>query len=79
MDPDGRSVFELRAGVLAEKDRAEQVLDELTRLLCPDPVHSGPCPIPWSSSAIGTDADDDTYRNYLERHYGRLRRTGSGS
>lgn len=70
-DPGRRSVFELRAGVLTDEDHAEQVLDDLTRLMCPDPAHSGPCPIPWSASRTG--AVDDTYRDYLERHYGQLR------
>lgn len=69
--PDGRAVFELRAGVLAAEDSAEQLLDDLTHLMCPDPMHSGPCPIPWSASTLG--AVDNTYRDYLEHCYGQLR------
>ncbi|MFR9749541.1 hypothetical protein ACL02S_00740 [Nocardia sp. 004] len=71
LDPGERSVYELRAGVIAEEHEVGPLLEALTGLLCPDDQHPGPCPIPWSASF--TTAIDDTDRDYLEHWYGHLR------
>ncbi|GLK12817.1 hypothetical protein [Streptosporangium carneum] len=53
------SVWEIRLGVYATQQEAEEVKERVTRLLCPDPDHAPPCPIPWSVSMLHhSDADD---------------------
>ncbi|RJL30999.1 hypothetical protein [Bailinhaonella thermotolerans] len=70
--PGERAVFELRAGVLATFPEARVLLDALTRAVCPDPEHPGPCPVPWSSSGV-TPPLDPADRAYLAHHYASLR------
>lgn len=70
-DPDDRAIFELRSAILATEGAAGKAVAELIGLLCPDPGHSGPCAVPWSSSTSA--ADDGAHRAYLETHYGYLR------
>lgn len=71
--PGDRSVFELRVGVLTTEVDARALLDAFTRLPCPSPEHSGPCPVPWSADL--TEPVDAHYRDYLEQIYGDLRDT----
>ncbi|MFC3999973.1 hypothetical protein ACFOVU_28940 [Nocardiopsis sediminis] len=68
--PGGRAVHELRIGVLADPALRRGLQDRIAALACPDPEHTGPCPVPWSSGF--TDPGDAT-RADLERRYGRLR------
>ena len=37
--------------VWATDQETEQVVDQIAHLLCPDPEHPGPCPIPWGITA----------------------------
>ncbi|SDG75070.1 hypothetical protein SAMN05421505_107179 [Sinosporangium album] len=69
-EPGDRRVIELRIGVYG--DGLRELLDELSRLACPEPEHSSACPVPWSTNF--TLPFDDHYRAYLEAHYGHLRR-----
>lgn len=41
-----RSVFQISF----EAPDTEQAEDVVSRILCPDPNHAGPCPVPWESS-----------------------------
>lgn len=54
--PDERGVWELRLGIYATERQAEEIRESISRLLCPDPDHAPPCPVPWSLSLLG-DAD----------------------
>ncbi|MFB7912965.1 hypothetical protein [Streptomyces sp. NPDC056061] len=59
--PENPSVWEVRLGIYATPQQAEEVKERITRLLCPDPDHAPPCPIPWSVSLLhgsGLDEDD---------------------
>ncbi|WP_344860005.1 hypothetical protein [Planomonospora alba] len=72
------SVWEIRLGVHATRQQAEEVRERVIRLLCPDPDHAPPCPIPWSVSMLHrSDLDDhDAYAELVEqaRIENRLRR-----
>lgn len=68
-DSGSRSVHELRVGLLTSRPRMDVLRDELTRVLCPDPEHDSPCPIPWAAGY--TDGEDEAA--HLERRYGHLR------
>ncbi|MFD4442425.1 hypothetical protein ACFWPK_21900 [Nocardia sp. NPDC058519] len=51
-----KQLWEIRLGVIASESEARAVIDQIERLLCPDPDHTPPCPIPWSVSiAAGED------------------------
>lgn len=48
-DPGTREVHELRVGVYATREEMDAIREELTRVVCPDPEHDSPCPVPWSA------------------------------
>ncbi|QWF84269.1 hypothetical protein [Amycolatopsis sp. CA-230715] len=60
------SVWEIRLGVVASEAQADELKERIMRLLCPDPDHAPPCPIPWSLALM--PADDDAYPGLLEQH-----------
>ncbi|MFE7796832.1 hypothetical protein [Nocardia sp. NPDC057440] len=64
--PDNSSVWELRLGIYATKQQAEETMDRIKELLCPDPEHAPPCPIPWSGGGIINVADLDDPGSYSE-------------
>lgn len=62
--PEEPSVWEVRLGVYATQAQADQIKEQIAKLLCPDPDHAPPCPIPWSvmtlhESGLGDDAYDE--------------------
>ncbi|QKW09014.1 hypothetical protein HUT18_24160 [Streptomyces sp. NA04227] len=72
-EPGARRVHEIRVGTLAGGREAEALSEELTRVLCPDPEHSSPCPVPWSSGSSAVGPDEDAERDArLNRLYGHL-------
>lgn len=52
-------VWEVRLGLFATREQAEEVKERITRMLCPDPDHSPPCPIPWSMALLGAESLDE--------------------
>ncbi|WP_182875608.1 hypothetical protein [Microbispora sp. H10670] len=46
------TIWEIRLGVYATAQQAEEIKEHVTKLLCPDPDHAPPCPIPWSVSLL---------------------------
>lgn len=48
-DPGERRVYEARVGVRAGRPRMDEVREALTRVVCPDPEHASPCPVPWAA------------------------------
>jgi hypothetical protein len=67
--PEHGSVWELRVGVYATEQQAEELKERVSRLLCPDPDHAPPCPMPWSITVVhGSDLDDpDPYPELVEQ------------
>ncbi|SCK48584.1 hypothetical protein [Streptomyces sp. WMMB 322] len=58
--PDEPSVWEVRLGIYATEKQAEEIKERIARLLCPDPDHAPPCPVPWSALLLHeSDLDDD--------------------
>ncbi|MFI0819639.1 hypothetical protein ACH4TX_26180 [Streptomyces sp. NPDC021098] len=47
--PGERRVHEVRVGVRADRPRMDEVREALTRVICPDPGHASPCPVPWAA------------------------------
>ncbi|WP_067845568.1 hypothetical protein [Nocardia lijiangensis] len=69
---DEKRLWEIRLGVIASEEQARAVAEQVERLLCPDPDHAPPCPIPWS---LGIDAEEEMsedrrreYDDVVEQH-----------
>lgn len=69
------SVWEIRVGVYATEAQANEAKERFVRLLCPDPEHEPPCPVPWSAWVVHeSDLDDPelyaelTEQGEAERH-----------
>ncbi|MGW5571756.1 hypothetical protein ACWEVD_11195 [Nocardia thailandica] len=67
-----KRLWEIRLGVIASEVEARAVAEQIERLLCPDPDHAPPCPIPWS---LSIDAEDEMtadrlaeYDDVVEQH-----------
>lgn len=71
---DETGVWEVRLGLYCTRERAEEIKERIGRLLCPDPGHAPPCPVPWSVSLRGSvpgpdegdGGDDDVADAYPE-------------
>ncbi|TLF82444.1 SPOR domain-containing protein [Nocardia cyriacigeorgica] len=60
---EGKQLWQIRVGVFATRDEMNALIDQIERLLCPDPNHAPPCPVPWS---IGYDSEDEMDRSSRE-------------
>ncbi|MFF9345849.1 hypothetical protein [Streptomyces sp. NPDC014734] len=67
--PENPSVWEVRLGMYATPQQAEEIKERIARLLCSDPDHAPPCPIPWSVSLLhgAGPGDDDPYPELVEQ------------
>ncbi|MFI9625596.1 hypothetical protein [Streptomyces sp. NPDC052042] len=62
------SVWEVRLGVYATPRQAEEIKERIAGMLCPDPDHAPPCPIPWSVSLHhGEGLEDGSYAELIEQ------------
>ncbi|MER7077320.1 hypothetical protein SAMN02982929_04734 [Saccharopolyspora kobensis] len=64
-DPGSRHIHEISIGLVTAHPETTPIRDALTRVICPDPEHSSPCPIPWSSSS--EEAGKQRYGHLLRR------------
>ncbi|MGV9292747.1 hypothetical protein [Amycolatopsis sp. NPDC003676] len=53
---DERKTHEIRVGIYATEDQSRDLVEQIKLLLCPEPEHSSPCPVPW---AIGLLSEDE--------------------
>ncbi|WP_431968410.1 hypothetical protein [Nocardia sp. bgisy134] len=51
-----KTLWEVKVGILATEAEAKKLVEQIAHLLCPDPDHQPPCPVPW---AIGLDSETD--------------------
>lgn len=66
--PSEAKLWEVRLGIYATRQDAEAVVEQVTRLLCPNPEHPPPCPIPWSVTLTDElDLDGGAYPELVER------------
>lgn len=67
--PEDPTVWEVRLGIYATQHQAEEVKERIAKLMCPDPDHAPPCPIPWSTHVLHeSDLEDpDFYAGLVEQ------------
>lgn len=53
-----RGVREIRLGVYATEEEIDDIKERIIRLLCPDPDHAPPCPVPWSIAVLSEESLD---------------------
>lgn len=63
---DEAGVWEVRLGVHATREQAEEIKERIARLLCPDPEHPPPCPVPWSLSLLDLSDESEDEGAYPE-------------
>lgn len=62
-DDDSERVWEVRVGLYCTERQARDVVDQIQLLLCPDPDHAPPCPVPWSTAHWSLD-DEEAATSY---------------
>ncbi|AZQ37169.1 hypothetical protein EJ357_30055 [Streptomyces cyaneochromogenes] len=67
--PEEPSVREVRLGVYATRQQADQLKEQIIKPLCPDPDHAPPCPIPWTVMTLSVSEldDPDAYEELREQ------------
>ena len=67
--PEEPGLWEVRLGVHATREQAEEVKERIVGMLCPDPGHPPPCPIPWSVmlSQVSDPDEAGLYEELLEQ------------
>jgi hypothetical protein len=70
------SIWEIRIGVHCTEAQARNLVDSIQHLLCPDPEHAPPCPIPWSTAhwPLNEQEAADNYPELVEQ--ARIERRG---
>lgn len=58
-------MWEIRIGVHCTAEQARNLVDDIQLMLCPDPWHNPPCPIPWSTAHWQLD-EQVAAENYAE-------------
>lgn len=68
-DTDPAGVWEIRIGVHCTESQARDLVDSIQHMLCPDPDHAPPCPIPWSTAHWSLDEQEaaDDYPELVEQ------------
>lgn len=64
---DRRGPWELRMGLWADRAQAQDLLERVERLLCPDPEHEPPCPIPWEATLEPLEEFGEEYADLDEQ------------
>ena len=75
-DTDPAGVREIRIGVHCTESQARDLVGSIQHMLCPDPDHVPPCPIPWSTAHWSLDEQEavDDYPELVEQ--ARIERRG---
>ncbi|WP_040834190.1 hypothetical protein [Nocardia brevicatena] len=67
-----KKLWELRLGMIATEAEARRLEERIARLLCPDPDHAPPCPVPWSIALCPEEdmrsVEQEMYRDIREQY-----------
>lgn len=50
-----KRLWQVKIALVATAVEHEELLDRLGEVLCPDPDHEGPCPVPWAMHSLNQD------------------------
>jgi hypothetical protein len=65
---DNAALWEIKLAIFATEAEVNDTKERIARILCPDPDHAPPCPIPWQISASPIDAEQaSSYTVLLEQ------------
>lgn len=62
------STWEIRLGVHTTEAQARALVERIKHLLCEDPDHAPPCPIPWQIAFFATEDDPTLAEQYRIEH-----------
>ncbi|MFE7356901.1 hypothetical protein ACFU8Q_27985 [Streptomyces sp. NPDC057543] len=54
--PEQPRLWQVKIAMVATAAEHEELMDRLTDVLCPDPEHEGPCPVPWAMHSVNGDS-----------------------
>ena len=54
--PEQPKLWQVTIAMIATQAQHEELMDRLTDVLCPDPDHEGPCPVPWAMRSTNGDS-----------------------
>ncbi|MEU9102251.1 hypothetical protein [Streptomyces sp. NPDC048361] len=54
--PRQAELWQVTIAMVATQEQHEKLMDQLTDVLCPDPDHEGPCPVPWAMRSTNGDS-----------------------
>ncbi|MFG3018754.1 hypothetical protein ACGFZQ_09385 [Streptomyces sp. NPDC048254] len=54
--PEQPGLWQVKIALVATAAQHEELMDRISDLLCPDPNHDGPCPIPWGMHSVNEDS-----------------------
>ncbi|WP_330288107.1 hypothetical protein [Streptomyces sp. NBC_00576] len=49
-------LWQVNIALVTTSAKHEELMDRLVDVLCPDPRHEGPCPIPWAMNSVAGDS-----------------------
>lgn len=49
-------LWQVKIALIATAVQHEELMDRISAVLCPDPSHEGPCPIPWAMHSVNGDS-----------------------
>ncbi|MEU9239244.1 hypothetical protein [Streptomyces sp. NPDC048385] len=49
-------LWQVKIALIATPAQHEELMDRLSEVLCPDPDHEGPCPVPWGMHSVNGDS-----------------------
>ncbi|MFL5993333.1 MAG: hypothetical protein ACJ736_03225 [Streptomyces sp.] len=54
--PEQPKLWQVKIALIATATQHEELMDRIVELLCPDPDHEGPCPIPWGMHSVNGES-----------------------
>ena len=69
MDSGQRQVWIISAVIEATEADAEAAQEAIARALCPDDMHPGPCPVPWTTYTVRFEDLDEERRGLWQESF----------
>lgn len=70
-------LWQVKIALVATPAQHEELMDRLVDVLCPDPEHEDPCPVPWGMHSVNGDSLSAKKRKALLKEIEDTNRAGS--